>query len=49
MSQLAIGGVMVIPVGELDQLEMLKIIRVSETRFERSKHGIFRFVPFVKK
>jgi protein-L-isoaspartate(D-aspartate) O-methyltransferase len=48
LSQLKIGGILVIPVGKDDDLEMNKIVRIDETRFERSKHGIFRFVPFVK-
>ncbi|MBI3234540.1 MAG: protein-L-isoaspartate O-methyltransferase [Bacteroidetes bacterium] len=48
LAQLKIGGVLVIPVGQDDNLEMLKITRVSENKFERSKHGLFKFVPFVK-
>ncbi len=48
MSQLSVGGIMVIPVGKNNEdLEMLKLIRVSETKFEQSTHGRFRFVPLL--
>ncbi|MBC2840750.1 protein-L-isoaspartate(D-aspartate) O-methyltransferase [Robiginitalea sp. SC105] len=47
MSQLAIGGRMVIPVGEEDQTMML-IRRASETEFERQAGGAFRFVPLLE-
>lgn len=48
LAQLKIGGLMLIPVGDGDDLEMMKIIRMDKNRFERTKHGTFRFVPFVK-
>lgn len=47
MSQLAIGGRMVVPVGEEDQTMML-IRRASKTRFERQAGGAFRFVPMLE-
>ncbi len=47
LSQLAIGGRMVIPVGEEIQT-MMVIIRKSETEFEKHEHGSFRFVPLLK-
>ena len=47
LSQLAIGGKMVIPVGEEDQV-MMRITRKSETEFEREAHGNFRFVPLLE-
>ena len=46
MNQLAIGGIMIIPVGVNDQ-EMLKIIRKSESKFVTKKHGAYRFVPLL--
>ena len=47
LSQLAIGGKMVIPVGEGDQV-MTRITRKSETEFERGTFGNFRFVPLLE-
>jgi protein-L-isoaspartate(D-aspartate) O-methyltransferase len=44
--QLAIGGIMVIPVGS-DYQTMYKITRVSETDYREEEKGIFRFVPFL--
>ena len=44
--QLAIGGRLVIPVGEvLHDQSLLKITRTSETRFEAEDLGAVRFVP----
>ena len=45
--QLAIGGIMVIPVGEAIQT-MFKITRLSETEYTDEHKGSFRFVPFVE-
>lgn len=45
--QLAIGGVLVIPVGEEVQ-KMLKIRRISETEFQEEALDSFRFVPFLE-
>ena len=47
MSQLAIGGRLVIPVGEETQT-MMRVIRKSEKEFERQQHGAFRFVPLLE-
>ena len=47
LSQLKIGGRMVIPVGSEEQ-EMLLITRTSETEFERRECGSFRFVPLLE-
>lgn len=47
MAQLKVGGIMVIPVGKGDDKTMMKIERQTETKFARSNHGIFRFVPLV--
>ncbi len=44
--QLAIGGTLVIPVGEVVQ-KMLKIKRLTETEFQEENLGDFRFVPFL--
>ncbi|MFK7934667.1 MAG: protein-L-isoaspartate(D-aspartate) O-methyltransferase [Saprospiraceae bacterium] len=45
--QLAIGGMMVVPIGKRTQY-MYKIERLSETKFRNEKLGKFQFVPFIK-
>lgn len=47
LAQLKIGGRLVIPVGEDEQI-MTLIIRKSEKEFERSELGTFRFVPLLE-
>ncbi len=47
MSQLKIGGRLVIPVGTDDQI-MTLYIRKSEKEFEKKELGIFRFVPLLE-
>ncbi len=46
--QLKIGGIMVIPVGPDKVQEMLKITRISETKFKTVSYGDFKFVPFAE-
>jgi len=48
IDQLKIGGVLVAPVGQRDVQIMTKIVKTSETDYEKSKHGTFRFVPLLK-
>ena len=45
--QLAIGGVLVIPVGGEEGQTMFKITRLSETLYEEEAFEKFRFVPFL--
>ena len=46
--QLKVGGIMVIPVGpEGEEQKMLKIRRVSETKWTEEELGGCRFVPFL--
>jgi protein-L-isoaspartate(D-aspartate) O-methyltransferase len=47
LSQLKIGGKLVIPVGLDDQI-MTRIIRKSDKEFERQEFGSFRFVPLLE-
>jgi len=47
MSQLKIGGRLVIPLGEEHQI-MTMLIRKSETQFEKHEFGEFRFVPLLE-
>ncbi len=44
--QLAVGGMLVIPVGREVQ-RMLRVRRVSETEFVQEEQGDFKFVPFL--
>ncbi|MDR0606695.1 MAG: protein-L-isoaspartate(D-aspartate) O-methyltransferase [Bacteroidales bacterium] len=46
--QLKINGILVAPVGEPGQQIMTKTIRLSDTDFETTTHGSFRFVPMLK-
>jgi len=45
--QLKIGGLLVIPVGDGDIQEMIRITRISDTDFMSEKFGTFRFVPLL--
>ena len=48
LAQLKIGGRLVIPVGEDEQI-MTLFVRTSEKDFEKHEFGEFRFVPMLKK
>ena len=48
LQQLAVGGRMVIPLGEPDGIQMLiRIIRTGANCFDRTSLGEVRFVPFI--
>lgn len=47
--QLAVGGKLVIPVGELDKQQMTVVTRTSEAEWQIEKRGYFQFVPLVGK
>ncbi len=47
MSQLKIGGKLVIPLGEENQI-MTMLVRKNETQFEKQEFGEFRFVPLLE-
>ncbi len=47
MAQLKIGGRLVIPLGENDQI-MTLLIRKNETQFEKHEFGDFKFVPLLE-
>ncbi len=48
LTQLAIGGMMVIPIGGDDVQVMTRITRESETEFSQEEFGLFAFVPMLK-
>jgi protein-L-isoaspartate(D-aspartate) O-methyltransferase len=47
LAQLKVGGKMVIPVGEDEQI-MTVITRKSEKAFEKAEYGSYRFVPLLE-
>lgn len=47
VSQLAVGGWLVIPVGDRDTQQMLKITRTGENSFKREQYDDFKFVPLI--
>jgi len=48
LTQLKVGGIMVIPVGEGKDQIMKKMVKTSPTNFETEDLGVFRFVPLLK-
>jgi protein-L-isoaspartate(D-aspartate) O-methyltransferase len=47
--QLKIGGVLVAPVGGGHDKIMMKFVKKSKSKLEKSEHGTFHFVPFVER
>jgi protein-L-isoaspartate(D-aspartate) O-methyltransferase len=47
LQQLAIGGILVIPVGDEQSQKMVTVLKVSETDYEKIVLDTFRFVPLV--
>lgn len=48
LAQLAIGGIIVIPVGEGEEQIMNVIIKKSDTEFAKQTFGKFKFVPMLQ-
>lgn len=48
-AQLKVGGMLVIPVGNLDTQEMLRLTKISETEFKIEQFGNFSFVPMLER
>lgn len=46
-AQLAIGGIMVIPVGDEKSQKMITVVRKSSTQFEKIVLSDFKFVPLI--
>lgn len=49
VKQLKVGGIMVIPVGDLDSQEMHRITKVSDSEYKEEVFGNFSFVPMLEK
>ncbi|MFS4417124.1 protein-L-isoaspartate(D-aspartate) O-methyltransferase [Maribacter sp. 2307ULW6-5] len=47
LAQVKVGGSLVIPIGENDQI-MTRFLRTSEKAFEKSEYGNFKFVPLLE-
>ena len=47
LRQLAIGGILVIPVGDAETQKMVTILKTAENDYERHVLDTFRFVPLV--
>jgi len=47
LNQLTIGGIMVIPVGDMETQQMIRLTRTGETTFSEEKFENFRFVPLI--
>ena len=47
LSQLKIGGKIIIPIGKETQV-MTRITRISESEFKKEKYGNFKFVPMLE-
>ncbi len=48
ISQLAVGGHLVIPIGDADVQTMWRYTKVSDTEMRSESFGKFKFVPFLK-
>lgn len=48
LTQLAIGGILVVPEGDRFGQKMIRVVRESDDQFQRSEHGHFSFVPLLR-
>lgn len=49
ITQLKIGGVMIIPIGEGDTQQMKRITKISDSELNIEEFGVFSFVPMLEK
>lgn len=47
IEQLAIGGKMVIPVGDQENQRMIRAVKLEDGTIQQEDHGAFRFVPLI--
>lgn len=48
IDQMKIGGIMIIPIGEGKDQQMLRVTKVSETEISQEEFGVFSFVPMLE-
>lgn len=48
VDQLKIGGVMIIPIGEGKEQQMLRVTKLPENEIEKEEFGVFSFVPMLE-
>ena len=48
LNQLAVGGILVVPEGDMFGQRMIQVVRETEDHFQRSEHGHFSFVPLLR-
>lgn len=48
LSQLKVGGIMLIPIGEGESQEMIWLKKTDESKFDRKTLGSFKFVPLLQ-
>lgn len=48
LDQLKVGGVLVIPVGNLEKQEMLRVTKTGEQEYQEERFGEFSFVPMLE-
>ena len=48
IDQLKVGGIMIIPIGEGEEQQMKRIVKVSESEIEEEDFGVFKFVPMLQ-
>ena len=49
LDQLKVGGMLVIPVGNMEKQQMLRITKISDTEYHEELFGEFSFVPMLEK
>ena len=47
LHQLKIGGIMVIPLGKIDEQTLYRFTKISENEFEKEEFGAYKFVPML--
>lgn len=48
LSQLAVGGILVVPEGDRSGQKMIRVVREADEQYKRSEHGYFSFVPLLR-
>jgi len=48
LTQLKVGGILIIPVGEGKEQIMKKMVKIDANNYTSEELGVFRFVPLLK-